>query len=698
MAASEDEVVGRDQRVIARWLGDRICRILVAVVEAFRVMGGKRQVPGGRRLTAIMAADVAGYSRLMHEDEEATHARLTAILDDIVRPTVAEHGGSIVKNTGDGFLAEFSSAVQAVRAAVRFQGAVGDLQKNDAEDRRLLFRVGINIGDVIVEPHDIFGDGVNIAARLERIAKPGGACISSSAYDQVRGKVDVAFEDMGPQTLKNIAEPIRVWRAKFSDSEAPEEMSEKPVSTGAGGLLGKARGHLKLLGGALTSVAAVGAVGLFGYWNVWDTARIDVSQDRDRQKTQREAAARPDIAPRLSLVVLPFANLNNDPEQDYFSDGITTDLTTDLAQMPGSFVVGRETAFTYKGRQIDLKTLGKELGIRWAVQGAVQRSGGQVRMNVSLADLSTAQDVWSDRFDGDRTDLAALQEQVTARLARSLNVQLVKAESRRSQMDRPTNPDAVDFSMRGWAKLYQPRISSTNAQARELFESALRLDPDNIDATLGKAWCIAQDVIYGWSTSIVDDRKMAIKLIDQVLAMRPATANAHIVKGIILNFGNPEEALAEFEAALEIDPNSPVAYASRGITLITAGRAREAFSPIQIALRLSPKDPAVGTWRFFLCHAHVHLQQYSEGIQECRRSINLNKLDWFPYADLISAYGATGQLEMAQQMLSELYSIRPDFTVQWFQRIGYARSSNSQFRREYDDIVEGLRKAGVREQ
>jgi tetratricopeptide (TPR) repeat protein len=319
-------------------------------------------------------------------------------------------------------------------------------------------------------------------------------------------------------------------------------------------------------------------------------------------------------------------------------------------------------------------------------------------MNVSLADLSTGRDVWSDRFDGDRMNLAVLQEQVTARLARSLNVELIQAESRRGQMDKSTNPDAVDFSMRGWAKLYEPRIRSTIAQATDLFDSALRLDPDDIDAMLGKAFCIASGVINGWSTSVVEDKKAAIKLIDQVLAKRPATASAHIAKGNILNHGNSEGALSEFDAALEIDPNSPVAFASKGIALITAGRAREAFSPVQIALRLSPKDPAAGAWRFFLCHAHVHLRQYNEGIEECRRSINLNRSDWLPYVDLISAYGAIGKLEMAQQMLAELTAIRPDFTVQWFQQIGYARSSNPQFRREYDDIIDGLRKAGVREQ
>ncbi|MCK1741473.1 adenylate cyclase [Bradyrhizobium sp. 139] len=649
-----------------------------------------------RRLSAILVADVAGYSRLMHQDEEATHAKLTALLLEAVHPAIAEHGGRIVKNTGDGLLAEFPSAVEAVRAAIRFQTRVDGLTIGDAEDRRIAFRVGINIGDVIVEPHDIFGDGVNIAARLEGIAEPGGICISASAYDQVQGKVGVEFANLGEQNLKNIDSSVRVYTV-VRDGPGPATQTER-ASQGAHStprhFKGRIRARLTPVGSALASIAVVGAVA--GGLVVLKTVRTDVL--REGQETQKEAAVRPDIAPRLSLVVLPFANLNNDPEQDYFADGVTTDLTTDIAQIPDAFVIGRGTAFTYKNKQVDLKTLGKELGIRWAVQGAVQRAGAQVRMNVSLSDLSTGRDVWSDRFDGDRTNLAALQEQVTARLARSLNVQLIEAESRRSQMDRSTNPDAVDFSMRGRAKVYGPQTKATNAQARDLFDRALHLDPDNIDAMLGKAWCIASSAQNGWSTSVMEDKKIATNLVDQVLAKRPASADAHIIKGTILQYGNPERALPEFDAALDIDPNSPVAYATKGITLVTAGRAREAFSPVQIALRLSPKDPAASTWHFFLCHAHVHVHQYNEGVEECRRSINLNKLNWLPYADLVSVYGATGQLEMAHQTLAELNAIQPDFTVQWFQQIGYARSSNPQYRREFDDIVEGLRKAGVREQ
>jgi TolB-like protein len=477
---------------------------------------------------------------------------------------------------------------------------------------------------------------------------------------------------------------------------ADNEPTDKPVSTLH--FKGRLRARLQLIGGALASIAAVGAIagGLVGYWTVWKTLRTDVFPDK--QQTQREATARPDIAPRLSLVVLPFANLNNDPEQDYFADGITTDLTTDLAQMPGAFVIGRGTAFTYKNKQIDFRTLSKDLGIRWAVQGAVQRNRDQVRVNVSLTDIASGRDVWSDRFDGDRTNLAALQDQITARLARSLNIELIQAESRRSEVDRPRNPDAMDFTMRGWAKFYEQQSKIQNVQAKDLFDSALRLDPDNVEAMIGKARALAAGVNNRYSASVVEDRKQAIDLIDKVLSKSSANARAHSTKGTILLFGHPEEALAEYEAALEIDPNDPTAYASKAVTLISSGRAREAFSPAELALRLSPRDPFAFLWRYWLCHAHLHLHQYGEAIEECRRSVNLNNLYWYAYVDLTSAYGATGHLEEAQQSLTELNKLRPDFTVQWYRDLGYSISSNPQFRREFDGIIDGLRKAGVREQ
>src|SRR5437899_1301673 len=287
----------------------------------------ERPVRVERRLSAILAADAAGYSRLMHSDEEATHARLAALLTEAVQPAIAEHGGHIVKNTGDGFLAEFPSAVEAVRAAIQFQTRIHELTTGDAEDRRIAFRVGVNIGDVIVEPHDIFGDGVNIAARLESIAEPGGICISSAAYDQVRGKVGVRFADLGEQNLKNIALPVRAYSV-VRDGLSPAAQPER---------------------------ARPGAVS----------------------------------PPRLSIVVLPFANLSGDLKQDYFVDGVTESLTTDLSRISGSFVIGRHTAFSYKGKAVDLKQIGRDLNVRYVLEGSVHRRGKRLRVNVQLINAET---------------------------------------------------------------------------------------------------------------------------------------------------------------------------------------------------------------------------------------------------------------------------------------------------------------------
>jgi TolB-like protein/class 3 adenylate cyclase len=360
------------------------------------------QEPRGRverRLSAILAADVAGYSRLMHSDEEATHAKLTALLADAVEPAIAEHGGRIVKNMGDGCLAEFSSAVEAVRAALQFQTRVKELTIVDVEDTRIAFRVGVNIGDVIVEPHDIFGDGVNIAARLEGIAEPGGICISSSAYDQVRGKVGVEFTDLGEQNLKNIARPVRAY--------------------------------------------AVAREGLSPVTKVGSTTPSSLS------------------APRLSMVVLPFANIGGDPEQDYFVDGVTESLTTDLSRINGSFVIGRHTAFTFKGKAVDLKQIGRELNVRYVLEGSVQRGGNRLRVNVQLIDAETGKHLWAERFDKPVADLFDMQDEIVSRLANTLNTQLVEAEARRAE--RSLHPDAMDLIFQGITREGLPSILRNRA-------------------------------------------------------------------------------------------------------------------------------------------------------------------------------------------------------------------------------------------
>ena len=332
----------------------------------------ERPVRVERRLSAILAADVADYSRLMHNDEEATHSKVTTLLTDAVAPTIAEHGGRIVKNTGDGLLAEFPSAVEAVRAAVQFQRRIRELAIDEAGKNRIALRVGINIGDVIVEPHDIFGDGVNIAARLESIAEPDSICISSSVYDQVRGKLGVEFADLGEQSLKNIARPVRAY-AMLQDASSSKTQGER---------------------------ASVGAPS----------------------------------RPRLSIVVLPFVNISGDPEQDYFVDGVTESLTTDLSRMRGALVISRSSAFSYKGKAIDVRQVGRELNVRYVLEGSIQRSDKRLRVNVQLVDAESGNRLWAERFDKPVADLFDMQDEIVSTLARALGYQFVVAEARPSMM------------------------------------------------------------------------------------------------------------------------------------------------------------------------------------------------------------------------------------------------------------------------
>ena len=485
-------------------------------------------------------------------------------------------------------------------------------------------------------------------------------------------------------------------KATVSDTDLSEMVPDKRRSYGWPGQL---RGRLKLVGGALAWVAAVGAFagGLVGYWNVWNTVLPDVS--RKAQAVQEQPTARPKIAPRLSLIVLPFANLNNDPEQNYFADAITTDLTTDIARAPDAFVIGRETAFTYKNKPIDLKKLGTDLGIRWAIQGAVQRNGNQVRVNVSLTDLQTAHDVWSDRFDGSRTNLPDLQDQITARLARSLAIELLQAESRGSEADASKNLDSMDFSMRGRAMLVGG-LSNINdiTKAKDLFDRALQLDPDNVEAMIGKAGCLATQLIFGWSASVIEDKKQATELIDRALSKSGGNPRAHTVKGTILLLGQPVQALAEFNAALEINPNFHSAHAGKAIALIWSGRASEAAPPLHLALRISPRDPSAFLWVWELCNVHLLLREYEEAIEQCRRSVTLNSSFWHARASLISAYGSAGKMDEARHVIAELDKRHPNFTVQLYRQMAYAVSTDQQYRRGVDDILDGLRRAGVPEQ
>jgi TolB-like protein/class 3 adenylate cyclase len=419
-------------------------------------------MPATRRLAAILAADVAGYSRLMGADEEGTHERLQASFRELVNPKITERRGRIVKNTGDGFLAEFQSVVDAVRCAVDVQRAMIDREPDVPEDRRVRFRIGVNLGDVIAESGDIYGDGVNVAARLEGLAEPAGVCVSGMVWEHIRDKLPFSFEDRGEQSVKNIARPVSVYALR-AEAIANLPATSLPIAI--------RRRHIA----RFFAMAAVAAALLIagGTWWLWP-----VTKPSPPAVAATATIAQPLQAPRLSIVVLPFANLSNDPDQQYFADGITEDLTTDLSRIPNMLVISRNSAFTYKDKPVNAKQIGRELGVRYLLEGSVQRSGKQARVNAQLIGADADAHLWAERFDGDMAELFALQNEITSRIAIALNLEVISREA-----TRPTdNPDALDYVLRARAVMNKPRSPATLAAAIGLLERALSLDPGSVEA------------------------------------------------------------------------------------------------------------------------------------------------------------------------------------------------------------------------
>ncbi|OSI35092.1 adenylate/guanylate cyclase domain-containing protein [Bradyrhizobium canariense] len=590
----------------------------------------ERPVRIERRLSAILAADVVDYSRLMHRDEEATHAKLTVLLEGSVAPAISEHGGRIVKNTGDGLLAEFPSAVEAVRAAVQFQTHIKELTTADEEDRRIAFRVGINVGDVIVEPHDVFGDGVNIAARLDSIAEPGSICISSSAYDYIQGKVGVEFTDLGEQNLKNIARPVRAY-AMVRDGPTPA--------------------------------------------------------------LQADGAKRSQLAPpRRSIVVLPFANLSGDPRQDYFVDGVTESLTTDLSRISGSFVIGRHTAFTYKGKAVDLKKIARELNVRYVLEGSVQRSGTRLRVNVQLVDAESGNHIWAERFDKPVADLFDVQDEIVARLANALDAELIAAEARRAE--HALSPDAMDLYFQGIAFANRGTTPEYLRQARSFFERALALDPDCIEALVGRA-----GVDEATATALLTDDPaphlvVAEAMLTKALSLSPQHALAHLRLGIVLILTNrARQGIAECQRALALDRNLAHAHAWIGLAKVYIGHAAETETHVHEALRLSPRDARSYIWLLIAGLAKFHLHADAEAVACLRRSIETNRNHPLAHFWLAAALARLGAVEEAKGVAQMALALNPSFTTRRART--HLPSDDPVYVAGREGLYEGLRLAGV---
>jgi adenylate cyclase len=636
---------------------------------------------GTRKIAAILVSDVVGYSRLAGADEERILARLRALRSDLIDPTISLHHGRIVKRTGDGSIIEFHSVVDAVRCAIEVQRAMVERNAGVAQDNRIAFRIGIHLGDIVEESDgDLMGDGVNIAARLEGVCEPGGVCLSEDAHRQVRDRLMENFVDLGERQLKNIARPVRAYA--LSAAAIAGSKDQGPRATRVRAL----RGGGRWIGVIAACVAALLAVGAFT-WRAGYPPRFMASSVDDKLAN----------APRLSIVVLPFENLSGDKEQDYFADGITDDLTTDLSHIGGSFVIARNTAFTYKDKPVDVKQIGRELGVRYVLEGSVRRLDNKITVNAQLISTETGAHVWADRFDGDRSKLGQLQIEFVSRLANSLGVELFRAEALRSMRERPNNPDAVDLVMRATAKANTTGDNkSIKGEVIGLNERALALDPQNEAAMVNLSTALNDRAGNLWSDDQAGDIGRAEKLADSALALQPDDAWAHLAKAQVL--GSKQQwkaAISQAEAALADDPNNPSAHAMLSFWNMFLGHSEDGFAGVETALRLSPRDPGVSWWQFFICHLHTHLAQWEQAIEWCGKSIASGMDAMYPYVDLAAANAWGGHDKEAKEAVAQLRKLYPDFTVQTWAGIHW--SDDPTFNAQYARIVEGLRKAGLPE-
>jgi TolB-like protein/class 3 adenylate cyclase len=587
-----------------------------------------------RRLAAILAADVAGSCRLIGIDEEGTLARLKALRRTLFDPKIAEHHGRVVKNTGDGAIAEFASVVDAVRCAAEIQGGMAEQNIDVPQDKRIELRIGIHVGDIIIEENDIFGDGVNIAVRLEGIAEPGGISISDDARRQIRGKVDVTFEDLGSQSLKNIAEPMRVWRVPY--------------------------------GRAVPAVP-----------NRWP---VD------------ETLALPN---KPSIAVLPFTNLSSDPEQEYFADGMVDDIITALSHFKALFVIARNSSFTYKGRAVDVKQVGRELGVRYVLEGSVRKAANRVRITGQLVDTATGAHLWADRFDGGIGDIFDLQDQVTESVVGAIAPAVEKAEIERAKRKPTESLDAYALYLRGLARLYQVASRQANDEALRLFNSAIELDPDFASAYGRAAHCYAIAKVNGWISVTANEIAEVTRLAQRAVELGKDDAIALAAAGWALVYvvRDLEVGAALIDRALVLNSNLAEAWSFGGWVKNWLGEPEAAIERFARAMRLSPLDPSLLRMRSGTAHAHFFLGRYDEAASWAAMALQ-DSPGYQPGLRIAAASNAmAGRPEQAHKAMARLRQLNPAL------RISNLKDVLPPIRRAEDlsRLEEGLRRAGLPE-
>jgi TolB-like protein/class 3 adenylate cyclase/Flp pilus assembly protein TadD len=636
-----------------------------------------------RRLAAILAADVAGYSRLIGADEGGTLQALRTIRAELIDPTIAAHNGRLVKTTGDGLLVEFGSVVDALRCATAVQAGMADRDATTPAEEHIKFRIGINVGDIVVEDGDIFGDGVNVAARLETLAEPGGICVSARVREDAAGKLDLAFRDMGEQALKNIARPIRAYAV--GAAAQPPRSRRRRISASS-----------VIAAAGIVAITAV-LIAAGGPWWPWPATKSSPTP----VVAAATSIAQPLVAPRLSIVVLPFANLSSDPDQQYFADGITDDLTTDLSRIANSVVISRNTAFTYRNKPVDTKQIGHDLGVRYVLEGSVRRSGNKVRVNAQLIDAETDAHLWAEQFDGDMSDLFALQNEIASRIAIALSVELSRREAA-----RPTeSPDALDHLLRARAQYWKgPNNRDGVLRILSLYERALALDPHSVEAQSQVANNLAVRAGQGWSETPGADFQRAEELVGQALAASPRDWLAHYAKGAVLRWqGRCEEAILELETAFELNPNWLNSLDQLAWCKLMTGSIDAAIPLEDRAIRLSPHDPAIGNFYNRIGLVHLLKSQFDEAISWHERARSANPASYFPHAFLAAEYALNGELARASVELAEARRLVGDARLSSIARVeaagtlggpGYwgVPKVHALFEATY---FAGLRKAGI---
>ena len=630
---------------------------------------------GTRKLAAILVADIVGYSRLAGTDEDRTLSRLRGLRSDLIDPAIDAHHGRIVKRTGDGSLIEFRSVVDAVRCAIEVQNGLVERNAGLAPERRIEFRVGIHLGDVVEESDgDLMGDGVNIAARLEGVCEPGAICLSEDAYRQVKGRLDLAVTDLGQTQLKNIAEPVRVYSLQVGEPAAPK--LAPAARTGEAPPEPRKRSRLARVGGiaALVLLAAVAA------WRFLGSNPVP-----------------PAGAPRLSIVALPFANLSGDPAQDYLADALTDQLTTAIARLRDSFVIAHSTAVTYKGKPVDAKTVGRDLGVHYVLEGSVQPTGNQVRVNAQLIDAESGAHLWADQFDTPREDLLQTQDAIVTRLARAMYLRLPEVETARLKRTPTANADAEDLALQCQAAFLKNETILLATYYR-LCDQALAADPDNVRALT----YLALTFLPSRGRSHDPEDKRADELVSKALVLDPNYAPAHMVKAFVLQSQSRlDEALAEDRRAFDLDPSLVDAYWHMGYVLRRLGEFQTSLEFIDKALRLSPRDPFRALWYADKAGSHFALRQYDQAIEWARRAVEINPDSSSPYLYLIPALALTGQESQAHEALGRYLATRGAWRTVAGWKSARAQVVNEHTDRRYveywDRLIEGLRKAGMPE-